>query len=185
MSEQKTAVELVDEMINIESESPPTTTAKTYTDAHISLLKIKSAIEREQANAERRFKNKCESLIQLEHAYSELKKSAVTMRPISELPDKVPDGCVIVAMNSDHTWVWFSSDNIPRGWLNERNGDSKPNTFCFIPRPMPERKLKPCPWCKAIPFERQNYWIIEHADECALEGTTIIRKGKEDLWGRE
>ena len=143
---QKTAVALVDEIINI---NPGRSNC-----VHVAWIKqygerIKSAIEREQAEQQEVAYQQEEQITDqaktIKHMNEKL-ASAITLRPISELPDKVPEECVIVAMNSVHTWMWFTGEKIPHEWLNESNVDS-PNVFCFVPRPMPERKLKPCPFC--------------------------------------
>jgi hypothetical protein len=160
---QKTAVALVDEIINI---NPGRSNC-----VHVAWIKqygerIKSAIEREQAEQQEVAYQQEEQITDqaktIKHMNEKL-ASAITLRPISELPDKVPEECVIVAMNSVHTWMWFTGEKIPHEWLNESNVDSIPNVFCFVPRPMPERKLKPCPFCGS---SGKPYWAIGCAPGC-------------------
>jgi hypothetical protein len=147
MKKQKTAVELVEEMI-----------ANWGGDnLRERMEQIKSAIEREQADA-------------------------IQMRPISDLPDRVPEGYIIVAVNHRDSWVWL--DVIPKSWTNcAANRELLPTCFYVIPKPVKERKLKACPYCQAIPVKLTNYWNIRHTDACPIQSACVIMFDKCDIWG--
>jgi hypothetical protein len=59
--------------------------------------------------------------------------------------------------------------------------------------PAPERKLKPCRWCNAIPRAIINqlndghikYYHITHAEDCPIRNITHISPADADKWGRE
>lgn len=73
-------------------------------------------------------------------------KSAIVMRPISELPDKVPDGCAIVMIKSGGVW-WTRGAGTPKDGAWEDYATH----FYIIPyAPKPDRRLHPCymPGCR-------------------------------------
>jgi len=182
MSEQKekTALELVDEIIAC----PGCPSIK-----HLTCLK--SAIERERDANEITIDGLEELVKSNTHTIQEMNdrlKSAITMRPISELPDKVPDGCAVVAANEKHFWIWFKND-IPVEWAKKQGG-GKPTEYCVIPAPKPVRRLHPCymPGCGGEAkiektFTGRQYVYCEqcgaHSPVCAT-----MQEAK-DAWGYE
>jgi hypothetical protein len=171
----RTALELVDELLERWDGG----------GMYERMKSIKSAIELEQAASASIFARKETEILfhhkaikELNLKLSDLEKSAITMRPISELPDRVPDGCVIVAFSDDNTvFIW------EKRRIREIAEKNKLTSFYILPLPVKERKLRPCPFCGAVPDKHQHYWVVKHNDTCAFEGTTTIRPVKEDTWG--
>ena len=191
MSEQKekTALELVDELIE----------GKDRFVGTDELRDIKSAIEWEQKNEDDEYS----ALLQISADRARIivdltaqLKSAITMRPISELPDRVPDGCVIVVVN-DREYVEHISHGITGlrkhfmywepGILNRK----PPTHFYILPLPKAERKLHPCymPGCggsvTAINGVEKTDWRIT-CTKCGMLGPIFNTKEKAELeWGHE
>ena len=129
---QKTAVELVDELHSLNGVTRDIPQAK--------IEQLKSAIEREQMEGAQHVNDLLKEVEELKSA-----KSAITMRPISELPDKVPDGCVIVCVNADViTGTWYYELDI----CTMRAGATH---FYILPLPKPDRKIKACPVVQGRP----------------------------------
>lgn len=184
MRAQKTALELVDECF---------VTNEVNMD---NLENIKSAIEREHENKmdniarlQAMYDTQSEHVAEAEQRIKRLEQNAVnmprceiTMRPISELPDTVPEGCVIVAVGGGESWTWDDEAEIPHEWLKRPNS-RKPALFCIITIPEAERKLKACPYCQAIPVKLTNYWDIKHTDACPIQSACVIMFDKCDIWG--
>ena len=185
MSEQnKTAVELVDELDRYLTGGPLGCHDPTATGLAKS---IKAAIEREQKNEDDEYS----ALIQISADRARIivdltaqLKSAITMRPISELPDKVPDGCVIVQLNSEYVNTALTDE--------EHLGRSSDAThFYILPLPpAPERKLHPChmPGCRglAVAVTGENgTWRVK-CIRCGMLGPIFNTKEKAELeWGHE
>jgi len=68
-------------------------------------------------------------------------ESMIVMRPIAELPDRVPDGCVIVAIRADNTdvFVWRHCRDI-----KDIVAKNPFEGFYILPLPKPARRLHPC-----------------------------------------
>ena len=116
-------------------------------------------------------------------------KSAITMRPISELPDKVPDGCAVVAANEKHFWIWFKND-IPVEWAKKQGG-GKPTEYCVIPAPKPVRRLHPCymPGCggEAVAgtydSAGKGWWRMQ-CQKCGMKGPEYSsEEAAKQAWG--
>jgi hypothetical protein len=150
---EKTAVELVDELIAC----PGCPSTK-------NLASLKSAIERERVQSVTaqqildavsitahlsKSMREGESLVgwtkRMMAAEDQL-KSAITMRPISELPDKVPDGCVVVSWDATGPFIWLEG----RSDIRSVASHSKTFGFYILPLPKPARHLHPCymPGCE-------------------------------------
>ncbi len=187
MSEQKekTALELVDELDRYLTNGPLGCHDPTATNL---IRSVKSAIEREQGQAVARFAKQCNETAQAELKLRELQKSAIVMRPISELPGKVPDGCVIVAVGKLRVtikcWVWEPGDDV-----FHHEGETH---FYILPLPKVERKLHPCyfPWCKGEVKAnncggavRDPWWRVICL-KCGTEGPGFdTEEAAEQAWG--
>lgn len=112
--------------------------------------------------------------------------SMIEMRPISELPHKVPDGCVIVAMKGNDTDVFMWKH------YHDIKGIAKSYKFtCFyiLPLPKPARKLHACymPGCGGIRlfvFGRNDGDYQIECEKCGAHGP--IKETKQaamDAWG--
>lgn len=210
MNEQKTAFELVDELIGMMGCPPPG-----------QLIKLKSAIELERQQAVDDWAAKSVELVQSEklreiekllsakretemketigNLESKVKshtqtiqemndrlKSAITMRPISELPDKVPDGCCLCLVGPHYFHGGFVT-GLPKAAVSELA-----THFYILPMPPAlERKLHPCymPGCggKAsifVSIDGDGYFV--HCDKCEATGPVRVdKKGAEKAWGYE
>ena len=178
MSEQKekTALELVDEIIAC----PGCPSIK-----HLTCLK--SAIERERdammADIQRLQVAIGQNQAEFDRAIQEMNdrlKSAITMRPISELPDKVPDGCAIVLVSETCAFAVYENPASYPGWQG----------FYIIPfPPKAERKLHPCymPGCggsvTSINGVEKTDWRMM-CTKCGMLGPIFNTKAKAELeWG--
>ena len=107
-------------------------------------------------------------------------KSVITMRPISELPDKVPDGCSIIQLNGDGC-IWEATGT------DTPKMDKDATHFCIIPLPSAERKLHPCymPGCNGA--GKIGDIAGDYRVKCELCGATGPRQSTEqlamDAWG--
>ena len=111
-------------------------------------------------------------------------KSAITMRPISELPDRVPDGCVVVQL-ADYA---ISSANS----ANPLHKENHATHFYILPLPPAlERKLHPCyfPWCKgkaeAVKYSvvGREWWRVVCL-KCGVKGREYDTKEESEAeWG--
>ena len=141
MSEQKekTALELVERAI--------TDICHGYNVSYNFMADIKSAIERERdamlADNQRLQAAISQNQAAFDGTIQEMSarlKSSIVMRPISELPDRVPDGCVIVVVGKWRVtikcWVWE-----PGADVFPHEGETH---FYVLPLPKVERKLHPC-----------------------------------------
>ena len=169
MSEQKekTALELVDEIIAC----PGCPSIK-----HLTCLK--SAIERERDTNEVTIDG-LEKLVETHtrtiQDMNDRLKSAIVMRPISELPDRVPDecGCVMVDSHGVTMCKTYATH------------------FYILPLPKPERRLHPCymPGCggKAsifVSIDGDGYFV--HCDKCGATGPVRADEdAAEQAWGYE
>ena len=186
MSEQKTALELVDELISKENETPPTTTTKTYTDTHIALLKIKSAIERERAKDTEEYSalmNVSADRAGIINDLTAQLKSAITMRPISELPDRVPGRHTVVQLNSE--WIMSASTDT----VQHLGKSSDATHFYILPLPpAPERKLHPCymPGCGGEAKIEKTFTSRQYVycEQCGAHGPVCATMQEaKDAWG--
>ena len=181
MNTQKTALELVDELTGKWMNYYPSEVCK-------SLAEIKEAIIYEQGKACASFAKQCNETAQADLKFRKLEQSSITMRHISELPDKVPEGCVIVAWDNRGIFAWDA------GRADILKISSKYEMFGFyvLPLPLPERKLKPCPFCGAKPRPIDHlsdgnigYYHIAHKSDCPISDCTFIPAEKADAWGWE
>ena len=171
MSEQKekTALELVDEIIAC----PGCPSIK-----HLTCLK--SAIERERdammADIQRLQVAIGQNQAEFDRAIKDMNarlQSAVTMRPISELPDRVPDecGCVMVDSHGVTMCKTYATH------------------FYILPLPKAERKLHPCymPGCGGqasifVSIDGDGYFV--HCDKCGATGPVRADKdAAKQAWG--
>jgi len=183
MSEQKekTALELVDEIIAC----PGCPSIK-----HLTCLK--SAIERERdammADIQRLQAAIGQNQAEFDRTIQEMNdrlKSAVTLRPISELPDKVPDGCVIVSWDATGPFIWLEG----RSDIRSIASHSKTFGFYILPLPKPERHLHPCymPGCGGqasifVSIDGDGYFV--HCDKCGATGPVRADEdAAEQAWG--
>lgn len=178
---EKTALELVDELIAMMGCPPPG-----------QLIKLKSAIERERDASEITIdglEELVKSHTQTIHEMNDRLKSAITMRPISELPGKVPDGCAVFAFN-DIGGCLFSKDANPQK-ISPLNGTTFTH-FYVLPLPLPktERRLHPCrmPGCgsNALDVQKDDDMDLYCIDctKCGARGPMCgtIQDAK-DAWG--
>lgn len=127
---------------------------------------LKAAIEREQAAAiqmrpileelQQRDGDTTNTLSNiLSHWSPEKQKSLVRgimgegmieMRPISEMPDRVPEGCVVVIVGERDSWLVTRFDINPREKVKQTGGLGNPIEFCIVPyaKPVAPRKLHAC-----------------------------------------
>lgn len=177
MNTQKTALELVDNIrdVYIVGRASAAEWQKMICD-------IKSAIEREQDAAEERYEKIFAESKRTRSLLDTLRKSAITMRPIFELPDNVPEGCVVVQCTPKWIAHW--------DWIGSVFRDSDATHFYVMPLPKPECKLHRChiPGCGGEPFldfsMSNDAWIA--CTKCGARGPvrkTI--KDAEDAWGWE
>ena len=170
MSEQnKTAAELVE------------TLKYACNETWVSgLNQLKSAIERERdamlADIQRLQAAIGQNQAEFDRTIQEMNdrlKSAVVMRPISELPDKVPAGWDYVMVNN----------------LGVTMCKTYATHFYILPLPKPERRLHPCymPGCGgsviAINGVEKTDWRIT-CTKCGMLGPIFNTKAKSELeWG--
>lgn len=145
---------------------------------------IKSAIEREQGQAVARFAKQCNETAQAELKLCELQKSAIVMRPISELPDMVPDGCWLCLVGPDYFYSGFIP-GLP-GAVSELA-----THFIIVPRPpKPARRLHPCymPGCGGEAKIEKTFTGRQYAycEQCGAHGPVCgTMQEAKDAWGYE
>ena len=207
MSNEKTALELVDELIE----------GKDRFVGTDELRDIKAAIEREHQQAVDNWAAKSVELVRAEKLRETEKllfvkratelqetidnlefqvktytrtiqnmndrlKSAITLRPISELPDRVPDGCAIVLVSETCAFAVYENPASYPGWQG----------FYIIPfPPKAERRLHPCymPGCggsvTSINGVEKTDWRMM-CTKCGMLGPIFNTKAKAELeWGYE
>jgi hypothetical protein len=187
---EKTALELVDELDRHLTGGPLGCHDPTATNL---IRSVKSAIEREQGQAVARFAKQCNETAQAELKLRELQKSAIVMRPIAELPDRVPDGCVIVAVGKLRVtikcWVWEPGEDV-----FPHKGETH---FYILPLPKPARRLHPCymPGCGGDVVPIYDYhgrdpkvlksWYV-FCQKCGARGARCdTEEESKNAWGYE
>lgn len=182
MSNEKTALELVGRA-----------TANIGHGYNVSIgcmRDIKAAIERERdammADIQRLQVAIGQNQAEFDRTIQEMndsQKSASTMRPISELPDRVPTGCFVVAVSAAEAWVWERGINPQKA---HEASTVKALGFYIVPIPPdPDGALKPCPFCGERPQRERNCYKVIHMAACPIYHATIINFRDADAWGRE
>ena len=168
MNIEKKSLELVDEFIRETNEAG-------YRWSQ--LLNIKSAIEREQKNEDDEYS----ALLQISADRARIivdltaqLKSAITMRPISELPDRVPDECDCVMVDSHGVTMC----------------KTYATHFYILPLPKAERKLHPCymPGCGGEAKIEKTFTGRQYAycEQCGAHGPVCgTMQEAKDAWGYE
>ena len=186
MSEQKekTALELVDEIIAC----PGCPSIK-----HLTCLK--SAIERERdammADIQRLQVAIGQNQAEFDRTIQDMNdrlKSAITMRPISELPGKAPDGCAVFAFNDIGGWL-FSKDANPQK-ISPLNGTTFTHFYTLPLPPAPERKLHKCymPGCEGEAKIEKTFTGRQYVycEQCGAHGPVCATMQEaKDAWGYE
>jgi len=180
MRAQKTALELVDEcFVTNEVNMDNLENIKSAIEReHIEAAEMKRAAQDWHARVLAMYDTQSEHVAEAEQRIKRLEQNAVnmsrceiTMRPISELPDWVEEGCCL---------IYFDD-------LGAKLTGRGASHFCImpLPKPYPHRKLKACPYCQAIPVKLTNYWNIRHTDACPIQSACVIMFDKCDTWGWE
>lgn len=196
MSEQKekTALELVDELDRYLTGGPLGCHDPTATSLARS---IKAAIERERdammADIQRLQAAISQNQAEFDRTIQEMNdrlKSAVVMRPISELPDKVPDGCMVVVVSATCLWPFGNSELIKNlRYVAENFKASRPTHFYILPLPKPALRLHRCymPQCKgevAAKYHTDCWRVV--CSKCGMLGPTFdTQEEAEKEWGTE
>jgi len=107
-------------------------------------------------------------------------ENLIEMRPISELPDRVPEGCMLVAVAPGKWWA-IGGSAIPEF--------EQATHFYILPLPVAERKLHPCymPGCGGAVvgwMDGCNAYVA--CPKCGARGPFMPTKEEaEEAWGWE
>ena len=167
---EKSALELVDDL-NIILE------LCSQSELDHLFIEIKSAIEREQGYYDEKIYELEEKVIHQSNTIKDMNarlQSAITLRPISELPDNVPDecGCVMVDSHGVTMCKTYATH------------------FYILPLPKAERRLHPCymPGCGGEAKIEKTFTSRQYVycEQCGAHGPVCATMQEaKDAWGYE
>lgn len=117
----------------------------------------------------------------LKRAIEREQDAAIRMHPISELPECVPDGCIVILVSHDQTWTKWS------GAVHKQKGATH---FYILPLPAKERKLHACyiPGCGGdikASVDGKGFWRMRCATCHMLGPPRNTEEEAKDAWGWE